>query len=145
MTLYVRIIRELADVKDEYSDERLRRLAEVHVTAMKEHLSNYQYFNILIDALIRICSSNLAYRAKVVQVLAENKFAIFRQFKKWLEDSASPAGMIQSSRWTLWRRQMTSTQSKNYNMIMNNLASKEPYLTKRRDIRMDRFGRLIDK
>jgi len=48
MMLYLRVIRELIEVKDEYAEERLKRLADIHVTAMREHLYSYQYFNLLL-------------------------------------------------------------------------------------------------
>lgn len=145
LILYLRVVKELIEVRDDYAEERLRRLAEVHTTALKEHLMNYAYFNILMDGLIKFCSRNLAYRAKVVGFLSEAKYQPFKQFKKWLEDSGSPFNMIQSGRWTLWRKQLSQTQSKNYNAVMSCLGNKEAFLAKRRDLRLERFNKLLDK
>lgn len=145
MALYLRVMRELLEVKDDYTEERSKKLADIHISAMKEHIYSYQYFNLLMDALIRFCSKNLVYRGKVQSHLAENKYQTSKLFKKWLEDSGSPAQMIQSGKWMMWKKQFTNIQNKNYAAILTNLIGKEPYFAKRKELRLERFNRLSDK
>lgn len=110
LLLYLRVMRELAEGKEEYTEERVRRLAEVHVNALRDTANTYQYFNLLFEALLRICSKNILYRSRVIALLSENKSQIFKIIKGWLIDSANPVLMINTGRWYYWRKATTSLQ-----------------------------------
>jgi hypothetical protein len=123
----------------------MKRLADIHISAMKELINSYQYFTILLDNLIRFCSKNLLYRSKVIVFLSDNKYQVFKQFKNWILDSTSPLSLINTGRLQMWKKSMTPIQSKNLNNIMANMQGKEVYFSKRKEARQEKFLKLIDK
>lgn len=122
----------------------MRRVAEIHVGIMKESTTNYQPFNILLDALLKFCSKNVTYRTKVMNILLFDKGYLSKVFKNWINDSASVVSMIQSRRWSYFKPTPINSNS-SLTTILVGLQNNEQFLIKRREMRLDRFMKLFDK
>lgn len=115
------------------------------MNALRETVTTYQYFNLLFESLLRICSKNLAYRQRVISSLSENKSQLFKQFKSWLSDSGNPVLMVNSGRWYYWRKPLVSSQLTAIQAILVNLQAADAYLRKRQEDRLDKFNKLVTK
>lgn len=114
----------------------------MHINVMKECQMYYVQFNLLLDALFKFCSKNMVYRTKISQLLTENKNYLYKIFKNWISESGSPATMIRPGRYHYTKSQTSAYSVHNIPSILQN---HEQYYLKRRDMRMDRLGKLFDK
>lgn len=118
-------------------------MAEIHVNSLRESISTYQYFNVLVEGLFRICSKNIIYRTKVANYLSENKYQVFKLIKGWITDSGNPVALINSGRLYYWKKATSHSQLQIVQGILLNMQGNPPYFLKKRDDRLAKLPALL--